>query len=108
MRLMRWILPHPSLVFHQKPTLFASLPRSAWRDDLEITQAAYGVPLAVCKFRDESVIASRGGHGLRDGDDLPTETLHLAVRNPGRDAVGSLQERSEERRVGKECRSRWS
>src|SRR5208337_394886 len=61
---MRWILPHPSLVFHKKPTFLASLPRSAWRDDLEITQAAYGAPATVCKFRDERVITRRGGHGL--------------------------------------------
>src|SRR5271157_877778 len=92
MRSRRWILPQPSLVFHKKPTFLASLPRSAWRDDLEITQAACRAPATVCKFRDERVITRRGGPGLRDGDDLPTETFHLAVRDPGRDAVGSLQE----------------
>ena len=29
-------------------------------------------------------------------------------REVGRDAVGVIEDRSEERRVGKECRSRWS
>ena len=31
-----------------------------------------------------------------------------AASMPDRDAVAKLSERSEERRVGKECRSRWS
>src|SRR3712207_5913999 len=49
---------------------------------------------------------------LADGEQLPTET-HLATMLRVstvtlREALAELRKRSEERRVGKECRSRWS
>ena len=37
-----------------------------------------------------------------------TPHLHLVVSEEGSVYAGHLEERSEERRVGKECRSRWS
>src|SRR2546429_7530760 len=44
----------------------------------------------------------RPGQGLRDVTELGEAALEHA------DVAGQLGERSEERRVGKECRSRWS
>src|SRR5256885_12393253 len=41
------------------------------------------------------------GFGEAEGDNRPHEAVARALRNP-------LMDRSEERRVGKECRSRWS
>src|SRR3712207_7506912 len=47
--------------------------------------------------------------------DLPPRLVHPFVQRlyrvvaaPGREEQGREEERSEERRVGKECRSRWS
>ena len=42
------------------------------------------------------------------GIDIGTSgTKTLAIRENGRIIAGATFERSEERRVGKECRSRW-
>ena len=40
------------------------------------------------------------------GDD-PASAIYVRNKQRGADEVGILGERSEERRVGKECRSRW-
>src|SRR5215217_7048133 len=49
--------------------------------------------------------------GLRDldgADVLPLRAEDADAAGPGHPDVAALVERSEERRVGKECRSRWS
>ena len=61
---------------------------------------------------------SSGGHGKSDNDeptsDDPLEEhprapiLFLEHRQPWQGRYGWKRSRSEERRVGKECRSRWS
>src|SRR3712207_4510864 len=49
---------------------------------------------------------------LADGEQLPTEadlaTMLRVSTVTLREALAELRKRSEERRVGKECRSRWS
>src|SRR3989442_9955761 len=54
----------------------------------------------------------RGGHGLQPGDpdDFMVRTIEemASVRKEATQTMTALLARSEERRVGKECRSRWS
>ena len=54
-------------------------------------------------FDENNWYSGQGGFGYADGDDNTTipNTLAVFFRK-------SFQVRSEERRVGKECRSRWS
>jgi len=65
------------------------------------------VSLVVAAHNEESVIERRLENLL--ALDYPAELLEIVVASDAStDGTDALVERSEERRVGKECRSRWS
>src|SRR2546426_9481272 len=86
--------------------------RVSVRPDVDLGQE--GAP--VTELRDRGVAAARKGPS--DGVDLHLAELRVPVatehagedghRGATRDWERTLHRRSEERRVGKECRSRWS
>ena len=55
----------------------------------------------------EGYLVGRAGSGTYVADDLPERATAIAGRARG-GATSGAAGRSEERRVGKECRSRWS
>src|SRR5258706_4463338 len=54
------------------------------------------------------VYSYAGGVGTRSGDTVDVNRLYLAALYQSAQQARAQHDRSEERRVGKECRSRWS
>src|SRR3712207_9038576 len=103
-----------------RSTLFpyTTLFRSAWRvlhlaTDADIGRIVASVPtdrdaddgsqVGPLLDRIDGPVASFTGDGAYDRDDVHAA---VAARHPDADVI--VPPRSEERRVGKECRSRWS
>src|SRR2546430_13973703 len=85
------------------------------REEALLGKAEGGVPIGAALFTVDGELLGRGhNRRVQDGDpSMHAETS--AFRNAGRRPhyrdtimVTTLSPRSEERRVGKECRSRWS
>src|SRR2546426_11804310 len=66
---------------------------------LEAVMRRLAPPLEIQELEGDAVFAIGADGALPDGSVLPALLA---------DAFGVFKERSEERRVGKECRSRWS
>ena len=88
----------------------SSSPEEGWRVCLLRTQDRSGRPLGAGVLLPGGLVLtcahtvlSRPG---RDGTRAPFDTVYVDV--PAAALSGDAPERSEERRVGKECRSRWS
>src|SRR5256885_2029691 len=56
----------------------------------------------------EAVIAATAAHAHAEARELAALDVHTGGAAPALGADAKLRRRSEERRVGKECRSRWS
>src|SRR5689334_25392351 len=95
----------------------------AWGGDEEILiERAHGTTLVDTKGREyidgvSSLWCNVHGHGhphidaaVKDQIDRVAHTTMLGLTHPGAQELGRrlIDLRSEERRVGKECRSRWS
>src|SRR2546427_10107170 len=105
--------PHPPL-----PIVLTARPFEKDRAEEGGGNRRYGRPLALIYLDLDDFKAVNDAHGHATGDAvlrLVADAIQSAVRQA--DVVGRLggdefavlmPERSEERRVGKECRSRWS
>ena len=61
-----------------------------------------------CDILEADLILTTGGTGFSKRDVTPEATLNVATKNAFGICDSIRRSRSEERRVGKECRSRWS
>src|SRR3712207_684928 len=100
-------LAGPELGFppDRHPSAIALLDRAEAHRTVHAGEAA-GVDSILAAL--DGARAERLGHGVRTADEVAADGTLGPVAQRVLDAQVPLEVRSEERRVGKECRSRWS